>query len=193
MNEWQALMFAVCESPDDDTPRLVLADWLEEHGEPERAEFIRLQIQLARGTHRPNQKRDLQRREQQLLTLHGRRWQLEIGSGGYYNPQFVRGFLEDANLTADDLECALEAAPLRSVALRGAVDLLAVMQLPHVARLRLLDIEYAEISETDTEAFAETDWPAHPKQLVLPRCEELPELRSRILERFKDWVRFGRW
>lgn len=35
--------------PDDDTARLVFADWLEEHGQqPERAEFIRLQIALSR-------------------------------------------------------------------------------------------------------------------------------------------------
>jgi len=30
--------------PDDDAPRLILADWLDEHGEAERAAFIRAQI-----------------------------------------------------------------------------------------------------------------------------------------------------
>lgn len=34
-------------NPDDDTVRLILADWLTDHGEPERAEFIRVQIELA--------------------------------------------------------------------------------------------------------------------------------------------------
>jgi uncharacterized protein (TIGR02996 family) len=33
--------------PDDDTPRLIFADWLDEHGEEERAEFIRLQCEYA--------------------------------------------------------------------------------------------------------------------------------------------------
>lgn len=37
----------IIENPADDTPRLVYADWLEDHGEPERAEFIRLQVELA--------------------------------------------------------------------------------------------------------------------------------------------------
>ena len=41
--EWSALLKAVVDSPADDLPRLVAADWLEEHGDPERAEFIRLQ------------------------------------------------------------------------------------------------------------------------------------------------------
>ncbi|HEY1188944.1 MAG TPA: TIGR02996 domain-containing protein [Gemmata sp.] len=44
MNERAALLHAVCANPDDDTARLVFADWLTEHGEGERAEFIRGQI-----------------------------------------------------------------------------------------------------------------------------------------------------
>ena len=44
-----ALVRAVLESPFDDAPRLVYADWLEENGRPGRAEFIRAQVELARG------------------------------------------------------------------------------------------------------------------------------------------------
>jgi uncharacterized protein (TIGR02996 family) len=40
------LLAAVREEPDDDTPRLVLADWLEENGVPERAELIRVQCRI---------------------------------------------------------------------------------------------------------------------------------------------------
>jgi uncharacterized protein (TIGR02996 family) len=46
MTERDALLRAVCESPDDDTPRLVFADWLQENGEEARAEFIRLQCEF---------------------------------------------------------------------------------------------------------------------------------------------------
>jgi uncharacterized protein (TIGR02996 family) len=42
-----ALLKAVCRNKADDLPRLVYADWLDEHGRPERAEFIRLQCALA--------------------------------------------------------------------------------------------------------------------------------------------------
>jgi uncharacterized protein (TIGR02996 family) len=45
---------AVLAAPDDDTPRLAFADWLDEHGEPERAEFIRVQCRLARLGHDPD-------------------------------------------------------------------------------------------------------------------------------------------
>lgn len=37
---------AILASPADDFPRLVFADWLEENGQPERGEFIRLQIAI---------------------------------------------------------------------------------------------------------------------------------------------------
>jgi len=37
---------AICAAPDDDRLRLVYADWLEEHGDGVRAEFIRLQCAL---------------------------------------------------------------------------------------------------------------------------------------------------
>lgn len=45
--EFTALMRAVCLSPADDLPRLVLADWLDEHSFPERAEFVRIGCDLA--------------------------------------------------------------------------------------------------------------------------------------------------
>jgi uncharacterized protein (TIGR02996 family) len=40
-----AMLRAVLAAPEDDGPRLVMADWLEEHGESDRAEFIRVQCQ----------------------------------------------------------------------------------------------------------------------------------------------------
>jgi uncharacterized protein (TIGR02996 family) len=45
-----AFLAAIREAPEDDAPRLVYADWLDESGAPERAELIRLQCQAARPT-----------------------------------------------------------------------------------------------------------------------------------------------
>jgi uncharacterized protein (TIGR02996 family) len=47
MTSDEAFLRDICEHPEDDAPRLVYADWLEEHGNPERAEFIRVQCRLA--------------------------------------------------------------------------------------------------------------------------------------------------
>lgn len=42
-----ALVRAIRARPDEDTPRLVLADALDEAGEPDRAELVRVQVELA--------------------------------------------------------------------------------------------------------------------------------------------------
>ena len=49
MSERAAFVSAILDNPADDTVRLVFADWLDEHGEPERAEFIRAIL----GAHPP--------------------------------------------------------------------------------------------------------------------------------------------
>jgi len=41
--DWNALLAGIVAHADADLPRLVAADWLDEHGDPERAAFIRLQ------------------------------------------------------------------------------------------------------------------------------------------------------
>lgn len=51
MTTEDALLAAINAAPDDDLPRLVFADWLDERngpGDAERSEFIRVQIELAK-------------------------------------------------------------------------------------------------------------------------------------------------
>jgi uncharacterized protein (TIGR02996 family) len=48
VDEQQAFIAAICAAPKDDIPRLVYADWLDENGQPEQAEFIRVQCELAK-------------------------------------------------------------------------------------------------------------------------------------------------
>jgi uncharacterized protein (TIGR02996 family) len=46
--EWAEFLKRIIEQPEDDTVRLVLCDWLEENGQAERAEFIRVQCEIER-------------------------------------------------------------------------------------------------------------------------------------------------
>jgi uncharacterized protein (TIGR02996 family) len=46
MTDQDALLRAVCEAPEDNAPRLIYADWLDEHGDPMQAEFIRQHIAM---------------------------------------------------------------------------------------------------------------------------------------------------
>ncbi len=50
MDDGTALLAAIRLHPDEDVPRLAYADWLDENGQPERAEFVRLQCEIARIT-----------------------------------------------------------------------------------------------------------------------------------------------
>jgi uncharacterized protein (TIGR02996 family) len=87
MFEAEALLAAIRQAPDDDAPRLIYADWLDEHGQPERAEFIRVQVELAR-----NDSLSLEKRESDLLAEH---YSTFVGSfnlpGIRYS--FSRGFI----------------------------------------------------------------------------------------------------
>lgn len=48
MDERQTFLDEILNNPDDDTVRLVYADWLDDHDEPDRAKFIRLQIERSK-------------------------------------------------------------------------------------------------------------------------------------------------
>ncbi len=67
-----ALLEAAKQRPEDDGPRLVLADWLEDSGQPERAEFVRLQLRLASAT--PREQEEMKARCDRLLEHRGGCW-----------------------------------------------------------------------------------------------------------------------
>src|SRR3954469_15985174 len=71
-----ALLEAARHCPHEDTPRLVLADWLEEHGDPDRAGFIRTQLLLAPASPplEAGRRADALLQEQTLLDRFGGGW-----------------------------------------------------------------------------------------------------------------------
>src|SRR4029079_17459939 len=49
MSDLAGLLDDIREHPDDDGPRLVCADWFDDHGQHDRAEFIRRQCEYERA------------------------------------------------------------------------------------------------------------------------------------------------
>src|SRR5262245_11034376 len=98
MRDADALLAAVLADPESDAPRLVYADWLQEHGDPDRAEFVRLQIGAVNTD-----------RERRLLAKHRQDWVGPIADwcGAW---EFRRGFLEA--VTIDGEQFAARAAEL---------------------------------------------------------------------------------
>jgi uncharacterized protein (TIGR02996 family) len=74
MSTGEALLAAIRSAPDDDVPRLVYADWLDEHDDPDRAEFIRVQIAMNRLDRPEPDWMRLAARSTQLLTANIGRW-----------------------------------------------------------------------------------------------------------------------
>lgn len=128
MSDEAGFLAAIAADPDDNTARLVFADWLEEHDQPERAEFIRVQCRLAQPFHGcdpvcsqeyghgkncdlPLRDR-LQKRELELFALDE-----HLGWSGFlldvndrvvigrmdHEPIWRRGFIDELNAGEDDM------------------------------------------------------------------------------------------
>jgi uncharacterized protein (TIGR02996 family) len=83
---------------DDDTPRLVYADWLMENGQDDRAEFIRVQIQRTRLPAWDAAQVRLRLREEELLKQHGEEWLAELPTiKGARWEGFRRGIVADVS------------------------------------------------------------------------------------------------
>jgi uncharacterized protein (TIGR02996 family) len=95
-----AFLEAICENPADDAVRLVFADWLDDHDESERAEFIRVQVELA-GLPPDSPRRDqLEPRERALLAERRTVWLAEVPPFARKGAVFRRGFVEKITVKA---------------------------------------------------------------------------------------------
>ncbi len=95
MSDEQQLLQAIYDDPDNDTARLVFADWLEENGDQHWAEFIRVECDLA---NRDNdelslEKIELDRRRQNLVGKIRKAWNLgkqKFGTKIFYHRGFIK-------------------------------------------------------------------------------------------------------
>jgi uncharacterized protein (TIGR02996 family) len=149
-----AFIADITDHPEDDAPRLIYADWLQENGDPERAEFIRAQCELARprlagGSDR---RRELARRVKGLFKSHWERWATELGP---WCPKWLEGWARGFPMwvglsttlkqAANELPAILTSAPVRSVRLIiekviAAGEGAALAACPALARLRGLEL-----------------------------------------------------
>src|SRR5262249_47228372 len=74
MNLADSFLQDIIENPAADCPRLAFADWLEEHGQADRADFIRVQCELAKLAENDPRQPLLERRSQELLEEHAQEW-----------------------------------------------------------------------------------------------------------------------
>src|SRR4051794_12741935 len=97
MSTRAALLRAVLDDPDEDTPRLAFADLLDEEGtspaDAARAELIRSQIAHKNLHFRDPRRKELRRRHDDIVRSHVRSWlPADVFRG--YDPHFYRGFVD---------------------------------------------------------------------------------------------------
>jgi uncharacterized protein (TIGR02996 family) len=146
--EGEALFLAVCEQPWDEAVRLVYADWLEEHGQPQRAAFIRFQCEYAScDSSQPKRfRRWLQRYEEfepllpqwekELPALPGVTWQ-----AGWFDRGFIDAFtFQSAKAFRQNAAAVFAASPVVQLEVRRVTDRTVrdVLASPLLARLRRL-------------------------------------------------------
>jgi uncharacterized protein (TIGR02996 family) len=119
-----ALSAGIREAPEDDAPRLVFADWLEDQGDEAslaRAEFIRVQLRRARLPEDDPAQSELEARELRLL----KRW-APVWCGSHFlfrKVRFRRGFIEYVHLNMRHFlhhrRQVMALEPVRDVSLTG--------------------------------------------------------------------------
>jgi uncharacterized protein (TIGR02996 family) len=147
-NAGEGLLQAIIEEPEADDLRLLYADWLEDHGDPARAEFIRVQLAYAALPEGHRDGPGLKKRQGMLLHENIRRWCfLEEGTCGSFKRSavpmcwaygtiaaprstsfpwivsFRRGFMDTITCSTEDWlahgSTLARANPIRMVTLRG--------------------------------------------------------------------------
>ncbi len=155
MNERDALLRAICESPDEDTPRLVFADWLDERGQPERAEFIRLQVRFA-ALHRfaAGGAEEVRSQERAIWAEHQAAFRAELPQVGgvTWFPEFHRGFVEHATASTETplvrhADAIFDRVPVQHLVVNRFNGADGFAKLPYLRRLKTLKLRVAEVND----------------------------------------------
>jgi uncharacterized protein (TIGR02996 family) len=156
--EGRAFLREICAHPDDDAPRLVYADWLDERGDP-LGEFIRVSIGLDRTPADAPGYAELHARMRRLRYDNEDWWVNPLRALGGTETRVRRGFVESVTV---ELEAFLnrfarffEAAPIRRLRLhRGRtnmalLDMTRLGQVPQLSRLRELVLSDLDITDDE--------------------------------------------
>jgi uncharacterized protein (TIGR02996 family) len=120
---------AIRDNLDDDGVRRIYADWLEENGDPARAEFIRIQCELARLGPEDGRAATLREREKVLLDAHGPTWAVPLSRNGIdwreprlWSRGFAHGFPYFVQEFRESLDKLLDQELLQDIVLEFNLD-----------------------------------------------------------------------
>ncbi len=162
--------------PDDDAPRLIFADWLEEHGDSDRAEFIRVQIQRASLPEWDARQVALRLREQALIEQHEQKWREELPHvEGISWEDFRRGFMATAEFDSftalrNKASACWAAAPIEAVSIRWPRRDEDSESIEPIPALHELTINAQLVDRHDVDRLADLPLLSTLRALNLPEC-----------------------
>lgn len=179
MSADEPFLAAILARPADDGPRLVYADYLDEAGDPARADLVRVQVALARLTQDHPRRPELADRQADLLRRHAARW-AEPLADLVAGVEFRRGVPEAVSVDAgvfaargDELFRRTRAdgkSYVRRVRLldpaRAVVDL---ARCPHLAHVAELDLSHGDLGNGGVHVLARSPHLAGVRSLDLGR------------------------
>jgi uncharacterized protein (TIGR02996 family) len=188
---------ALLADPDDDTLRLAMADWFEENGDPARAEFVRVQVELARGAADKARRRELEARQSELLFAHEARWvaplvaALGCEPGRWGGWVFRRGFVEYFHVRGSVIyrrgERVARRTPVRELFLRPATenDLVAIGETrPWASQLTHLYAHGVQVDDRLAGHLADAPYFSNLRVLQLGQDGMSGPVRKRFRARF---------
>ncbi|MBA4188846.1 MAG: hypothetical protein C0467_12685 [Planctomycetaceae bacterium] len=150
-DQHDALYRAICAEPDEDTPRLVYADLIEEAGDGTRAAFIRAQVELAHA--KEYDPVTVSARQLNPDAFHG--WSMAHtlpkipGGYGWHTFEFRRGFPWKAGVNSraafvGDGAGVFDVAPIQAldVNTHDRPDLVNLAEWPHLRRIHRLEFSH---------------------------------------------------
>jgi uncharacterized protein (TIGR02996 family) len=173
MSHHAAFLQAITAAPEDDVSRLVYADWLDDHDESRRAEFIRLQCRLATMDECDPELPDLRDREWELLAVYRKRWQPgpDTVLGKYLHEScFVRGFFGRVSLPAEVLlehgEELFRDHPLQELRLRDSTGRLSeIVGRPWIEGVSSLELPDGVVNRDELRALTTSPYLGGLRQL----------------------------
>jgi uncharacterized protein (TIGR02996 family) len=189
-----ALLRAIVRHPDDDTPRLVYADWLQENDRAEEGEFLRVQCRLATIDPDDAEYPELLDREAELKLWLGTHVPgprptfpagLSVEGGAHWWQWSARGFprflefdgyerhgVKAMRALANAVERAFEALPTRWLVVRfiTVAQLAALLKQPVLAKVSELTLQLATTGDEANEAAR-----------LVANCRHLRNLRGAAL------------
>jgi uncharacterized protein (TIGR02996 family) len=170
----KGLLDAITENPDDEARRLVYADWLEDHGEPDRAALLRLACEREKLTDADPHAWSIDERSAQLLEANRERWQSDWPAAARTLVEFRRGLPSRLNITPKQFlrqgRGLRQRFPITALTLNKAKGQLpAVVDSGLLAGLSELRVD-AGFSEDDVKALAGCADLSRLRRLDLSRC-----------------------